>query len=331
MRSKSKLLFVVLSLILAFVVGFRGDSIGTDTHTYNAYYETLYFGGGYMELGWNYLSAIFRFLNVPSYIFNAIIAALSFLIMGCVIWRHEEYRLASIFVFYSVGLYFFMFNGMRQSFAMSICLLGMHFYVEKKNLLFIITILLASLFHYSSLLVLILYFFKINKLIGRKIYALLILSAIVGLIVPVDSLAIFSDKYAEKLTSTGVRDNILSLVVYLVFMNSFFIYLWYRSKENKEKDPWLNVFLLSMILFNIFVKSNLALRAVFYLSIAQIICLPKFMKVSKSANIIILGYCLLNFVRYLIPEYLNWGVDGSLVPFEFNVDFLKSLKHISLF
>lgn len=307
------------------ILGLRGERIGTDTSTYNSYFNYLESGLGYMEPAWNLLTIALKGLGISATFFNLIIAFISLYLICYVVWKDSKNPIASLFFLYSLGFYFFMFNGMRQAFAMSIVLLAMHFYCKGKKKISIGIIILASLFHTSAFIALLIFIVPLIRISSRWVYFILLLTALIGISIPIYSLENIAGKYSNLVTEMGVRDNLFSMLIYLFSMNVFFIYIWIHSRNNKSYDKWLYIYLISMVLFNIFIQSNLALRIVFYLSISAVIFLPDLFKSNSSMKIVIILYVFLNFAHYMIPEYSNWGKPGSLVPYEFSNDFINFL------
>ncbi|MBF7140306.1 EpsG family protein [Pediococcus pentosaceus] len=90
-------------------------------------------------------------------------------------------RWLSIIIFMSLGFFFFSLSGMRQSIGVIIALWGLKFIKEKNILKYVITILIAALFHSSVIIFLLFYFIdkiKVNPFFVSLIMIVLNVTAV---------------------------------------------------------------------------------------------------------------------------------------------------------
>lgn len=140
---------------------------GTDYITYHGIYETVpllvdlphaYFFGVYpQEIGWRVLNLLFREAHIPFQVFVLILGLAQMLLIHRFLKRHVSLRTAGLFLSYPVLYVVYMVSGLRQGFAMCLFLgIALDFYLQKKWVRYVLTVLFASLFHMVSLVWLVL-------------------------------------------------------------------------------------------------------------------------------------------------------------------------------
>ena len=111
------------------------------------------------EAGFNWLAkAVYGLCGYENYLLLfAIYAVMTILVMLAVIRQQAENFCFSFFLFMMFGYYFQSFNTMRYYFALSLSLLAMTCLLRRQYAGFVILVLLASLFHKTALITLLLY------------------------------------------------------------------------------------------------------------------------------------------------------------------------------
>lgn len=111
------------------------------------------------EAGFNWLAkAVYSLCGYENYLLLfAIYAVMTILAMLAVIRQQAENFCFSFFLFMMFGYYFQSFNTMRYYFALSLSLLAMTCLLRRRYAGFVILVLLASLFHKTALITLLLY------------------------------------------------------------------------------------------------------------------------------------------------------------------------------
>lgn len=316
----SKRWFFFLLIVLAFFLGFRGITVGDDTSRYVAYYynvETSYHVG-YMEIGWNYLSEFFRSLKFSAYGYHFFIALATLLIWGFVVnqiaGKNNKIRGNALFLIYSLGFYLYMFNGMRQFFAVSIVFLAFYFLANKKPWFFVLFVLFATLFHTSAIFSLLIYPMLKLKMTNTIIIGSLIVTYIFGLVVPEKWFSFFVGKYSAEIEVFGFRSSFMYAISVGLLTNLFYYYLIYNNKKIIS-DIWMKYFFFSVLVMNILSSVVYGPRIVYYFSFAQTIALAIYMAQVKVKMVkpVIYLYSLITFGRFLLPELLKR--EGSVFPF----------------
>lgn len=117
-----------------------------------------------MELGYCILYYIVNFLHLPA---QGVIAAMNLISISCItrfIQRYSPYKSLSLLLFLPLFFQFDM-HASRSAVAISISALSITYAYQRKLLKFCFTVFLASLFHQTAWIVLILYFL-VNVRIG---------------------------------------------------------------------------------------------------------------------------------------------------------------------
>lgn len=188
-KSVKCLIALVALLVPSIVAGIR-YGIGTDYYSYLSIFENIKSGNEVRtEIGFNFLNLLVANMGGNIHVLFFLISFLTFLFIYLSLHKYRK----SISV--GLGMFIFMllfyhdsFNGVRQVLAVSILLYSFNFIIEKRFWKFLITVLLASSFHLSSLVVLPFYYIY-NRLGERSnTYRLGIYIVVVLLVFNYDSL-----------------------------------------------------------------------------------------------------------------------------------------------
>ena len=178
-RWNSRLIFILF--LIGLFAGLRDKALGIDYSGYVEFYEYIVEHQTFMpgpligvEFGWNYLNLFFGKLGLPTGIFFGIVTAITwaFFIKGSFRFQH----LLPLMFFFSLvtGFFFWTLSGLRQSIAIMIYFYAIKFIIEKNLFKYVVTVLLASMFHVSILLMLPMYILK-NIKYNRNVGTLLFL------------------------------------------------------------------------------------------------------------------------------------------------------------
>ena len=206
-----------------------------------------------------------------------------------------------VFVLYCLGLYFAMFNGFRQSISMAVCLyaypflegnsnkanqnnLGSKSFLHKRfnDIMFFVMVIIASLMHQASLILLLLYPFKYFKFNYGITFVLLFVFFVIGIIGGtgsiVNSLVGFlwgGERFGSYLVNNesyiGVS-NIINIIILFAICNNF------RSKINIES--------------NIYFKASVIELAIILLFSSSVAYIPRVVMPFTAASSILYAQCL---------------------------------------
>ena len=178
------ILFIILSMILIVVAGFRYN-VGDDYWSYykagerfsNELSESI---KTFSEPGIKLIYSIVRLITTEKIIPIFVVAAITISLMLGVIYRHTDKLLMAVMLFLFLGCWHESFNAVRQCLAAAIVFCGYGFLKDKKFLKFFLVILIAFLFHRSAILM-ILPFFIIHIKVSPKNILLIIVGVIIAL------------------------------------------------------------------------------------------------------------------------------------------------------
>lgn len=174
--------FWVPLFLLSVFAGIRSSKVGTDTGAYTSLFQ-LNFDPEYyefnpdVEIGYQYFEyALLNFTH--NYYWLFIITA--FIVCFCylrIIKNFSQDYIFSIFLFVTLGVYTFFFNGLRQGIAMAIFTLAFPYLLEKKLIIYLVICTFASLIHISALFMIPFYFLvNLNIKLIYKIFFVFLFS-----------------------------------------------------------------------------------------------------------------------------------------------------------
>lgn len=213
-------ILIILSMIFPLLLSAFRYGIGTDYfYTYIPQFKLIAAGNrGYYESGFYWLNKlILLFTDNPQWL----IAITSIIFVGLV--YRQIYRLSmnypiSIALFFLAFIYFVSLNNTRQSIALAILMIAMECLCHKKNLLFVLFVLLASSMHQVALVFIVVIFaewikfsalayleitvafFGVVKIIAPKIMEILVrYIPRLALYFNVQELSVYTDKTLGRL------------------------------------------------------------------------------------------------------------------------------------
>lgn len=345
-KKSKKLLLCIAIIIPACIAGMRADTIGTDVRTYveplqyfanscnnfNEYINysgTLYNGQHLLRFEKGYLSLIYICSRLDKGLFLNFFASeviiLSTLIAGLYKFN-KKYRVSlclSFFIFLTL-FYNSSFNLVRQCIAIFILFYGFNFLIRKEWIKYIITIVIAMLFHNSAIigvLFLLIYWFLYGRKEKRKSktenifnnnYLKIICIAIVGLILtfmPIVMKRIFSSsplfaQYLGYIPDT-ISLSISQLVVKLPFLIIILIE-WKSMKDNPLRYFYLLMAIIDILFSQFSGYSALSTASAFagrisaYTSAFYIYSVPNalMLDVNKNRKIILMFVLILFLIVY---------------------------------
>lgn len=177
--NKNKKIFIgLVTLQFVLINGLRHFSVGIDTIVYHWGFRDAVESSHLLELfsmnryepGYNLLAWVVGLFTTNYAIFFIVLALLIFIPLAFFIYRNSENYFLSYFMFVVLRLYDFSMNGLRQAIAMSIVLFAFEFAMEKKLWKFLTCVIIATLFHYSAIIILPIYILANIKLKKQHLY-----------------------------------------------------------------------------------------------------------------------------------------------------------------
>lgn len=317
-KLKDKLFLGVSFFILSFISAFRGNEVGTDTDSYIDIFMFYVIGASdpHTETGFALLN---QFISYISDTPQAIIIATSILInLGFMhfIYRNSKNIWLSVYLYITLFYYFFSFNLVRQFIAMSIILFAWNFLKKGKIIRFILIVLIASTFHTTALISLLLIFVYL----GRKSTKLITLITISTVVAIFSTNAIFNfivqlfpRYYGYYDASNQDTGGIMPIVLYSVIFISLYLT---REKQNNEHNLMLNIAAICAALSVLNYFHYLFYRPAFYFNVFAIILIPFIATRFKGKDHLIAIYiiCSLGMLYMIYYLLLGWH---DVTPYRF--------------
>ena len=296
--------------VLFFMIAFRNQYVGTvDSHRY--YNNWLFLRdlprsmlGNYLqnsEMDTGYLVVVWALSHIfpnPQFVF--IFSAILFVIAVCnFIYKNSEDVCLSVVMFVCLGLYTFMVQGLRQAVAMCICLFALELYKNKKYVRFVLLVLLATLFHKTAIIFLLVGFLRLLKMEWKSYTFVGLASATVlagsGYIVEWSKVLFKEETY----TTAAQAGGFIATAIYVLILVVSFIFA--TKKQKKEDDFTLFFYITYMGFFSYllrYVELAILERISYYFLFGQIILLPKILgnfdnKVRNIVKTIVIILCVL--------------------------------------
>lgn len=281
--TKRRFLFCMIAFVLLVLLfSVRHPSMGVDLQ----YDSTNGYIGQFQQISQLSFTELFS-TSILSYeigfvIFNKLISYIStdvqFYLFACtffavcpityVIYKYSKSPLFSFLIYIGLPSFLMLFSGMRQILAIGLCTIALKFIFEKKLFKFIITVIFASLFHYSASIFLIAYpcyYLKFNN-IGR-VASLILIGLIFVFRVPIFNF--LSQLYKEE----AEIDNNGAIGLFIVFV-LVYVYCFIFSKTNTDVRGLLNIFFLACVCQAFSGIYSTAMRIGYYFMIPLILLLP---------------------------------------------------------
>lgn len=336
---KNYFVFIIFFVILFFLSAFRPISIDRDSIPYTQAINAFVSGGWSSAdfhrfeptfYGIIWISKFF-FENIARGVF-IIYALLSLIIKFYAIRKYfGNSGVAFIALYVFVCLFFLLhdFTQMRASVAIGIYLISLGDIAERKPINFYVKCFFAILFHYSSIIMLPLYFLNVKK-VSNVIYFLpligIVLSFIIkeAVLVKVFSILpyVFGAKATSYLSSSKSQTNIIILLFNskVFFFYAFILYMQYaiwqilRSTNDNALIDGMHIIAIkttsiALFIYFLFIQYRvLAYRPSEFLLVSLIILVPKLIEslnqVDKKIKYIVIILVLMGCAAIFIVDQL---------------------------
>lgn len=265
----SMMLVLILSLFSSVRIG-----AGQDYALYRSCFENpLSYSSLLFEKSWIVINYLFKILDLNYHywlLFTSFVTN-TLMFLGAKKLRLNITIFTILYLCYHIG-FSISINLVRQTFGMSIFFYGLSYLLNGKFWKYTFWVVLASLFHTSSIIMIGLYPLVHTRILrsGYWFVVLQVLSFVIGrfyLKEFLDSVYPFiPERYAQYIPDEDLNSKI-STGIYQILINILGLYGLYNislNKENKEFRNVVYVVLYSFIGYNFLFNSYTALRIVYY-------------------------------------------------------------------
>jgi len=204
------------------------------------------------------------------------------------------------------------FNLLRQSMALSVIFFGTYYLDNKKNLKFIISVIIASLFHSTAIICLIMIPIKlISEMESKKriVYSLCIIILFLFSILNYDNILavlintnLISSKMTYYISNKQFEFYIIETFIKILLLFVWIIFL--RQKDDKRDKYHLLIVVISILLFQLRGFADYADRIGFYFEYMYFIIYSKNVKINKKNKMISKLLIIIISVVYWIYKYI---------------------------
>ena len=268
---------------------------GTDYFAYQYIYELLpktlnpitlaASSSLHSEIGWKFLCAFSRILGLHFYVFVAIIGVITMYFLHLFIQKYCPLKITALFIAYPTLFLTYIFSGMRQ--ALVICFfLGvlLDLYLKKKHTLYFILVLLCSLIHTSSLILLVLLLGRINS---KQQDQFIVFSWFIGVLFAVLNIRIsfLGRVFTNEDSSISYIAVAERLLTYIVIRHIYGNYKRHTNEKNEFLDTIMYIYSICMLLYGIFFSMpTVASRTCYFFKAVEIVVITVLLNNSKKVH-----------------------------------------------
>ncbi len=264
---RNKGVYVLIFFPLFVIAGFRAFTVGGDTLTYKQWFDWVQSFNIYMQtepLFAFWISLVSRLTHQNYIIFLVLTAFISIVIKFRFFANKLPLFFIPVLVYYSDYYYIAEFNQMRQGLAFGICLYAFSSYIEGNSKKYYILTVIASLIHFSSLLVFLTpLFVKIRRIPSLVIFLIVLILFCLPLfnlnsivvqavteIVNIIPIELLQNKLKGYLDSNQYNIALgigFRAILYLVEVALF---LYYKERMKSERfNKWLALFIVGVCIY----------------------------------------------------------------------------------
>ena len=293
-----KVLIFFLLLPLFFISAFRGISVGPDTHAYHFIYnsiarsESLFkaISSNRSEPGYVFINYIFSRFGLSYYYLQVFVSLFILVSIGLFLYRYSDDVCFSVFLLFADCSFLGMMNVVRMWIAIAVLLFSVEALKSDSAWKFILIVLIACSFHYSSALFIVMYPLMRMDLTKRRIVMILFASLLLCIfVIPLFRLiTTIIGRYGEYIESErfklfGNLATILSLFVSLFFF-AFESYEKAWIKDNHDEDGICisqheysvayRAIIVAVAISIVGLSNNIMGRLIHYFSIFDLLLIP---------------------------------------------------------
>ncbi len=317
----------VAALPMFLVIALRDASIGADTGMYLGYFTTaasmtweeffIYNAlGPNFEFGFAVFLKLCATVTKSPHVYQVLYTSIYFFAVVHFANRLEKGNFLFLYFFATHGVYTFMFTGVRQCLAMSICLFAYDYIKRRKFFRFLLVVLLAMSFHQSAIFFILAYpVFKnrmnVKNTLLYSLITLLLLLNLENLIYWLNDL--FGDTRVPEDSTGGF---IFLLVVFLVTVFAAFVLKNYKG-ITYESQGLFNINVLALSLWILRLAEAYAERVSFYfLFFSAAMLSVALVSIANRRDRLLLGTlaCVFSMFLFVYKFFTNFA---SFVPYNF--------------
>lgn len=230
--------FWIPLILLSTFAGVRNYTVGSDAPTYTSsfrYNLSAYNFEFNEDVEYGFQLFEYSLLNLTHNYFWLFFVS-SILTVGCfliIIKKYSNNYLASVYLYITLGIYSFFFNGLRQGIAVAILALATPYLINKNTRAYLLITAIASMFHISALLIIPFYYLTHVRI---KLNYKILISFMTSLLSSRLFIVLFANnnpRYESYTQSSEKSGGYLTLAIYAILM----LFLILINRIYKVKNP----------------------------------------------------------------------------------------------
>lgn len=285
-RAVLTLFFIGFGIMLAL----RSVSCGIDLTNYQYYFESIsatpwrYITLWDLETGYVVYVKLVSMLTDNYQVFLAITAAVTVLPLMHLYRKNDDNALLSILLFVYTDIFAMMFSGLRQSIAIAVGVLAYCAIKEKKLLKFLLLVMLATLFHKSAFMLILMY--PIYHMKIRSRHSIFIVTALIAAFILRRQLftligaviELMRIGYDATTADTGAYMNLLLSFIFLIFS----LVITDDTKADGDLLGLRNILMLNIAIQIFAPLHHTIMRVAYYFAALLPLLIPKVVNCAKT-------------------------------------------------
>lgn len=307
---KNLIAFSVFQLFLTTVL--KRYDVGSDVLVYKDGFEsiaTLSWGELFTfdwEIGYVLINKVISIFTNNFFFLILLMYIVIYLLLVRFVLAESSNKLLSIYLFVVMGFFTFTFSSYRQSIALMLTTLSTKYVKERKFYPFFLTVILATLFHNSAIVFVIVYFLQnieIDKNYAKVLFFSSLMLFIFGGSIANFLVSLYNPNY-QIIAGEGYK---LFAVYIFIVISAMTVYLYNKEKHYQSNNVKLFLHLMTIATILQIVSFNLSIfvRVVTYFSFSLVILIPNVImsinnvKYRRIAFVITIIFTFLFFLIYL--------------------------------
>ncbi len=290
-KQNKKYCLIIFLLLLLFLL-LRSDKVGIDNDNYKRIFEYCHrlnfielFSYERHEIGYKIYNKIISLIYYNFNFFMMVTSIVSMIGVYYFIKDNSKNYMSSFLIFITFNFYGFFFGIYRQVIAISILLYSIKFVKERKLFSFLISVFIATLFHKTAfifILVYLLYNIKINK----KIFIVWVSILVFFLIFRNGIISIILNYIYKPAEVIGQGGGGYKMLIMLFGLSCVCYYFQDKLlKQDANNKLFINMIFFATIIQCLSTVFGNAYRVVLYFSFTMIIVIPNIIEVIKNKKI----------------------------------------------
>lgn len=280
---KKNLIFIIIAFTQLGIISVLRYHIGFDYNMYAVGFNFMNEDGfGVMqykdwEIGFVFLSKLLG-IFLPNFIWYIGFFVIAALVPTAIfIYKNSDMPWVSTVLYVNMFLFFMTMNFLRQAVALSIVMLSWHFMKRNKFIPFVITVIIASLFHQTALIMFIVYFLVKMKTTVKEIivYLYLLLWFYISSTGFINLITLFvHEEYSDSIFVREGLSYVYAIFPALVVLIAFWLVKTKTIVVDRETQYIINMSLIGAVLSITMLKHSIIERLTYYFTIFLIILVP---------------------------------------------------------